>query len=189
MPTQKSEGVEKMDEQNTQNQENSKSSNKMLVPVVIGALIILAVVGIFAYQGMKGSQQAPTEVTGTPTAMVSESPTGVMTPEVSPAGTESASPYKDGTYKATGEYTTPGGTREVDVTLTIKNGVVTDTTFTGHATDPNSKRFQGEFADGYKVLVVGKSVDGITLTKVSGSSLTPKGFNDAVTKIKAEAQA
>lgn len=61
--------------------------------------------------------------------------------------------------------------------------------FEGLATDPNSKRFQGEFADGYKAQVIGKPIAEVFLTKVSGSSLTPKGFNDAVEKIKSEAKA
>jgi hypothetical protein len=40
----------------------------------------------------------------------------------------------------------------------------------------------------YKQYVVGKKIDEVQLTKVSGSSLTPQGFNDALAKIKAEAK-
>lgn len=169
-----------MDDQQTAVKANN--SMKIVIPVVIAALIVLGALGVVAYQGMKSGQtqtpvQQETVTTGTPTqteTMASETP--------------SASKYKDGEYSATGDYVSPGGPREIDLTLTIKDGVITGSEFTGHATDPNSKRFQGEFADNYKTMVVGKNLDEVSLTKVSGSSLTPKGFMDALTKIKEEAQ-
>ncbi|KXK09170.1 MAG: hypothetical protein UZ21_OP11001000228 [Microgenomates bacterium OLB22] len=48
---------------------------------------------------------------------------------------------------------------------------------------------QGLFAEGYKTQVVGKSIDELKLDVVNGSSLTPKGFEDALQKIKTEAAA
>jgi hypothetical protein len=57
-----------------------------------------------------------------------------------------------------------------------------------HPNHPESVQFEGMFADSYKPLVVGKSVDSINLDKVSGSSLTPKGFNDALDQIKSQAK-
>lgn len=95
--------------------------------------------------------------------------------------------YKDGTYEAEGEYVSPGGPEQVGLKLTLKDGVVTDSTFTPMAERPMSVTFQGQFAGGYKEFVVGKRIDEINITKVSGSSLTPKGFTDALAKIKAEA--
>ena len=37
-------------------------------------------------------------------------------------------------------------------------------------------------------MVVGKNIDEVAITKVAGSSLTPKGFTDALEKIKADAK-
>lgn len=51
-----------------------------------------------------------------------------------------------------------------------------------------SARFQDLFAQNYKPLVIGKNIDEVQLGKVSGSSLTPMGFNDALAKIKTQAQ-
>ena len=48
---------------------------------------------------------------------------------------------------------------------------------------------QGNFKAGFSELVVGKPVDQVSLSVVNGSSLTPKGFMDALAKIKAEAKA
>jgi hypothetical protein len=58
------------------------------------------------------------------------------------------------------------------------------------ADSPNkiSQRLQGMFAEGYQAEVVGKSLDEIDLDVVNGSSLTPKGFMDALDDIKAGAQ-
>ncbi len=98
------------------------------------------------------------------------------------------STYKDGTYTATGSYNSPAGPEQVKVTLVLKGDLVTDATVVSLATNPASKRFQGEFVTNYKELVVGKSIDSLNLTKVAGSSLTGKGFNDAVTQIKTQAK-
>lgn len=151
---------------------------KIVVPVVIVALVVLAAVGVFAYQNMQNQNQ-PAVI-----EQIVETQT-----ETNAMPTTEDSAYTDGTYEVVGTYVSPGGPREINVTLTLQNGVVTATEFEGLATDATSKRFQGEFADGYEAMVVGKNIDEISLTKVSGSSLTPKGFMDAVEKIKVEAQA
>lgn len=151
-------------------QVQSESKSKFAIPIAVAALVILAVVAVFAFQSLKGNQKV-SQATPTPTPTL-----------------QSSSPYKDGTYKVVGNYVSPGGPREIDVTLTLKDGVVTDSVFLGKATDPNTKRFQGEFGAGYKKFVIGKNIDEIAITKVSGSSLTPKGFKNALEKIKTKAQ-
>ncbi len=97
--------------------------------------------------------------------------------------------YKDGEYKQEGDYVSPGGAEQIDVDLTLKDGVVTQVTVTSKAENPKSKFMQGVFVENYKPLVVGKNIKDLNLGKVAGSSLTPKGFNDALAKIKALAKA
>lgn len=97
--------------------------------------------------------------------------------------------YKDGTYSATGVYTAPSGSEDLGVSLTLKGNIITDVTVTNTAKNEVSIKLQNMFIDGYKVLVVGKDINTVKLDKVSGSSLTPKGFNDALDKIKLQAQA
>ena len=78
----------------------------------------------------------------------------------------------------------------MDVTLTLESdGTISDATFVGNSRTPRSITMQGQFAAGFKEQVLGKSIDELSLSVVNGSSLTPKGFMDAVTKIKAEASA
>ncbi len=88
-----------------------------------------------------------------------------------------------------GNYVSPAGTEEVTVSVTIADDKVSMAEFIGHATHPTSKKRQADFNAGFKDFVVGKPIDQVSLTVVNGSSLAPKGFMDALSKIKAEAKA
>jgi uncharacterized protein with FMN-binding domain len=106
-------------------------------------------------------------------------------PDSSDAAT--AGSYTDGTYTESADYTSPGGTETVEVTVTLADGIITEVEAVGDGDNPNSKRYQGEFSDGIAAVVVGKSIDEISVDKVAGSSLTSAGFNDAIDAIKADA--
>jgi uncharacterized protein with FMN-binding domain len=97
--------------------------------------------------------------------------------------------YKDGTYNATGSYESPGGTQSITISVTLKDGVITDSSATEGANDPTAKQHQDEFVGGYKQQIVGKKIDNVRLSRVSGSSLTSQGFNSAIDQIKRQAQA
>lgn len=105
------------------------------------------------------------------------------------SGSTSDTPYTDGTYEATGSYQSPHGTESVDVTVTLKDDVVTDVTVVGHADNPDTTHYQGEFVAGIADVVVGKDIDEISVDRVGGSSLTSGGFRDALEQIKAKALA
>ena len=95
--------------------------------------------------------------------------------------------YVDGTYTADGSYQAPSGTESITVELTLADDKITDITVTPHATDPTAKGHQAEFVGGIAEQVVGKDIDTLNVTKVSGSSLTSAGFKIAITAIKGEA--
>lgn len=97
--------------------------------------------------------------------------------------------YEDGEYTARGEYISPGGPQSVGVTVTLSNSVITAVSVDTSETKGPSLEYQGKFAGGISDVVVGKSIDEIEVDKVSGSSLTSGGFNEAITQIKEEAQA
>lgn len=125
-------------------------------------------------------------------APAASSPTTSGT-STAPSGTAStlagsSSLYQDGTYSADGTYVSPNGTETVGVELTLAAGSVTAVNITQHPSNPNTRKFQGEFAGGIAAQVVGKSIDELNVSKVAGSSLTSGGFNEALDKIKAEAQ-
>lgn len=164
-----------MDNQ-TQVSSSGSSASKFVLPAVVAALIVFAAIGFYLY---KNNSAAPASITGT------SEKTKLETDSFAPSAKTS---YKDGTYKSTGKYITPGGERQIDVKLTLSRGSITDITVTPTAEDATSQRFQGEFANNYKGMVIGKNIDEVVLTKVSGSSLTPKGFTNALEQIKLEAK-
>lgn len=96
--------------------------------------------------------------------------------------------YADGSYSATGSYLSPAGQEEIYVTLILDNGLISDADVEVRASNPTSKMMQTAFTQGFSGQVVGKNIDEVSLTVVNGSSLTPKGFMDALSKIKAEAE-
>lgn len=101
-----------------------------------------------------------------------------------------AGAYKAGTYDAEGKYTNPAGPAQVGVEVTIDGaGTVSAVKVTPEATGGNSLQFQTQFANGISSEVVGKKIDSLQVTKVSGSSLTGNGFNAAIQEIITEAKA
>ena len=94
--------------------------------------------------------------------------------------------YVDGVYSATGQY--GGQPSFITVTVTLGDGVITAVQVTPHATVPRSLEFQRSFAAAVPRVVVGKPIDQIRVDKLAGSSGTPRGFNDAIQKIKAQAR-
>lgn len=149
--------------------------------VIVASVVVLAVVAFGAYYSMK-KPTSSVEVTTQPQA---QETTGTPTAAPVVAG------YKDGSYTASASYAIPedGKTESISVTLTLKDGVVTESVLTQNAADKTSKMYQSMFADEYKPMVVGKKIDEVKLDKVSGSSLTPMGFNQAVETIKTQAKA
>lgn len=96
--------------------------------------------------------------------------------------------YKDGAYDVTGSYRSPGGDESIEVKLTLKSNIITEVEVISNASNPRSQQFQERFMSGYKGMVIGKNINEVKLDKVSGSSLTSTGFNDALDKIKAQAK-
>ncbi|MBP7057015.1 FMN-binding protein [Candidatus Gracilibacteria bacterium] len=160
------------------------TKNTATATTVASAVVLVVVAGgITAYSMLNKAAVAPTVATTTPTATTP----AVITPSTPAQAVVSS--YKNGVYDMVGQYTSPGGPEQIDVKLTLTNNIITDATVGAKATLPISQRFQGMFIEGFKEYVVGKNIDEVNLGITSGSSLTPKGFNDALAKIKAQAKA
>jgi hypothetical protein len=98
-------------------------------------------------------------------------------------------PLADGTYTVTGGYQSPGGPETIGVTVSVANGVVTAVEVAPQAINDTSSRYQGQFAGGIAGEIVGKPLAEVEVTRVAGSSLTGRGFNEALDQIRSEAQA
>lgn len=107
----------------------------------------------------------------------------------SSSSSSSTATYKDGTYTAKGDYQSPEGAEDINVSITLADGVVTAVKTTTDGTSPDEVHYQGAFNGGIAAVVVGKKLDELSVDKVAGSSLTSTGFNAAVAKIKTQAQA
>ena len=93
---------------------------------------------------------------------------------------------KDGIYKGKSANYAYGA---IQVSIKITDGKIADIKVTPEATNGTSRGFQAKFASGISDEVVGKSLDELDVSKVSGSSLTSQGFNQAIEQIKADATA
>jgi uncharacterized protein with FMN-binding domain len=186
-------------------EEQTKEIQKKNWGKIIGifALILIPLAGIYAYMNKKIwskvqeemlEAQFKTQQIGKETENETEEesiPTQenpVVNPPVNTTTTGTSATYKDGSYTAVGNYLSPGGAETIGVTLTLKNGLITDAAMEVQANRSESRQYQEVVAANFKPLVIGKKIDDVKLSKVSGSSLTPKGFNDAVVKIKTQAK-
>ncbi|HSX32598.1 MAG TPA: FMN-binding protein [Candidatus Saccharimonadales bacterium] len=155
-------------------------------PVIIGIIAIVIVVVLIG--GAMALKKKETASSTNNTASQTAANTDNKTPAVEGADTSTGT-YKSGNYSATGSYSSPGGTEQIAVTLTLDGDTITDVTASPKAASPESSTYQEQFIEGYKSMVVGKDIDTVSLSKVSGSSLTSRGFNDAIDQIKQQAQA
>lgn len=165
-----------------------EQSSSKSIGVIIAVVVILGVVATSI--ALDKNDTATTPITPD-TAVVPVVPS-TPKPGVSGSTQQADKPktiYKNGTYSATGFYMSPGGGDKLNVTLVIANDLVTDATVTEAAGDNTSVKYQEKFIAGYKQYVIGQKIDSLKLTKVSGASLTPIGFNDALAQIKLKAKA
>lgn len=151
----------------------------------------IKIIGWLAVLGVSGLAFSRMETNNEPVIAGEPVPFATTTVTTSIPIANKKNKYTDGVYAADGKYSSPAGKESVSVTLTIKDDIVmsVDAIFSGKALNPGSIRAQELFSEGFKQYVVGKPIDSIKLTVVNGSSLTPKGFMDALTKIKTEADA
>lgn len=120
--------------------------------------------------------------------------TTTATSEVAVAKAEAItdSPYRDGKYTAVGTYTTPGGKQEkIGVTVNLTNSTITTFNIDTSMAEGLPQSFQNNVKTALisEKLVAGKNIDELNVSKISGSSLSPIGFNDAIEQIKEQAKA
>ncbi|GAA1697519.1 hypothetical protein GCM10009808_13720 [Microbacterium sediminicola] len=144
-----------------------------------------ALVGIgaaFTLAGCAGTEAATTADTADDT-------TTSTTDESTTTDSSGTGEYVDGTYTAEGSYATPESVESITVTLTIADDTVTAVEVTGEPQARETEQYQSAFVGGIADVVVGESVDEVSVSRVAGSSLTSTGFMQALETIKAEAAA
>jgi outer membrane biosynthesis protein TonB len=126
----------------------------------------------------------------TPSPSNSNNPTNSPTPApVAPTPTPApadSNTYTNGTYSARKSYRTPDGTYEMNVSVTVQNDKVTDSSLSFDSRGAGSG-YSKRFTSGYQSQVIGKDLGSINLSRVSGASLTTNAYNSALADIKSQA--
>lgn len=79
----------------------------------------------------------------------------------------------------------PGNyTESLGVQLTISNDYVTGAMVTNEADNDTSSWYQDQFIANYKSYVIGQPLKTLNVPNIAGGSLTPIGFNNAVSTIR-----
>jgi len=167
--------------------EQDVTSRKREIITALAVLIVIVVIvgAVTVTNRKKAAHVALMPKTDTST---SDTPPDTQTPAPS-TDTTTAGAYTDGSYTATGSYDSPGGNEKITVHITLAGDIITATSASSGAGDPEAREYQDMFISGYKQLVVGKNIASVRLSRVSGSSLTSQGFNNALAQIKQQAKA
>jgi hypothetical protein len=128
------------------------------------------------------------------TANVALTPTSIppVAPTASnpaPTPTPGASGYRDGTFNAAADYSVPRSTENIQVTLTLKDGAISNASVTNSEGDDQSASYQQDFASVFKSYVVGKKIADLKFGIIAGASDTTQGFSDALSQIASKAKA
>ena len=115
------------------------------LPPAVTALIVIALITLITVATVMLSKTGEQRSSSDP-KLTTENRVGMSTRTI----------YKDGTYHATGQYSTPGGRESIDLSVTIRNDEITATSLTQNARSEQAKDYQQQFAAGYKQAVVGK---------------------------------
>jgi uncharacterized protein with FMN-binding domain len=169
----------------------ANSRKRQLITTLAVLIVIVAIVAAVTVTNKKKPAMSNTSDVTAPTSSDTSTTTSNDPQDAAPTTSTPATSmaFKDGTYTATGSYDSPGGNESITVTVTLADDSVTATSATSGANDPEAREYQGQFIASYKQLVVGKKISGISLSRVSGSSLTSQGFNSAIQKIESQAKA
>jgi major membrane immunogen (membrane-anchored lipoprotein) len=154
---------------------SEKNNNKKQLFLAVGFLAVLLLVLLL-------SQSPKKNVENSLSSDQVLAPTTVLTESVTSGN------YQNGQYQAVGKYLSPGGEESIQVELTLQDGKVVAAQAKSLATLPTSQEFQKQFVENFQPQVLGKNINELSLDKVAGSSLTPKGFNNAVEQIKEQAK-
>ncbi len=119
--------------------------------------------------------------TVTPPQITMTQPTGTDTPDTQ------TGEYKDGTYTSEIEYSSNGQNESIVVALEITDGKIVNFANTHSKSHEISEKLQNAFEEELTDELIGKELEGISLTQIGGASDTTDAFMLAVEEIQDEA--
>ena len=175
-----------------------KPQEKTFIVAGASAVLIAAGLGGSYLFFSKDNSSAANHATTTPTTTTPNTAatsgntdtTGTTTNNTSATPAQTASSgYKDGTYSATTQYRVPRGSNNIDVSVTVKDGIVTAVKASHDYNDRESGMYIDSFESTLQSAVAGKSLDGLQLNRIGGATLTTVAFDDAIASIQNDAKA
>lgn len=155
---------------------------KLPSPIGQGSAVV-GIAGALLLAGCAAESSSADTATGSAPSPSTEATASSATSSPSAVAGE----YKDGTFTADGSYQTPETVEKISVSITLSGGTVTKVSVTGDPQAAETTHYQTQFIGGISAQVVGKKLDEISVDRVAGSSLTSKGFNQALATIRTEA--
>lgn len=161
---------------------------KSKVKLVTTVIAVLVIAGVVLLADHLKSQDASTNTLSSTTTTTSNNSTDTASTGSTSTATSTGT-VKDGTYSATSSYSVPHGTEQIQVSVTLKDGIITDSSIQNSESDFDSRQYQEGFTAEYKVKVVGKKISGLHVGVIAGASDTTEGFNKALSVIASKAEA
>jgi uncharacterized protein with FMN-binding domain len=167
------------------------SKQTILAVSAVGLLVLIGAGVVLFTSTQKDTAGSSTSSSSTSISSslssTSSSTSSLSTTSISTA--TAATVYRDGTYKASGSYTSPGGNESVEVTITLKDDLITSVSTSTDSKERQSRQYLGLFSQGISGQVNGKTLDNANVSgNVNGSSLTGRGFNQALKNIADQAR-
>ena len=138
-----------------------------------GILVLIAVFGIsvIAFLSLNKKDEQIPQLTTPLKVTVTEPVASVQAPTIK-------------TYSTTVNYKVPeGGSQSMGLTVTVNGAVISSISISQSKSGENSKKWQNNFENNYKPLVLGKNIKSVNLSRVGGASITTNAFNQAIKSI------
>jgi hypothetical protein len=89
------------------------------------------------------------------------------------------------TRQANVSYSVPeDGTENLAMTVTLTNGTISDISFSMTPTNKESAEYYNKFKNSFpRSQVIGKTIGGVSLSRIGGASLTTNAFNKAISQL------
>ncbi|TAL14092.1 calcium-binding protein [Patescibacteria group bacterium] len=169
---------------------SDQTKTKIIGLIVIVLVTTVGTAGAVAYNARSNQQIAASASQPNVVSTTSSSQTTTSATSPTPTTSSTANTYKDGTYTANGSFYTPDGTEQIGVKLTLASDKITAVSIDSSSIySGTSVEYTNRFSDGISSAVVGKNIADVQVYRISGASLTPMGFNNALTTIENEAKA
>lgn len=176
-----------------------QSAKNTILYSVIGLVVALAAYAIVSFVvsmlGGTSGNATPNPVKQKPVAPGPAPTAPAPTPIPTPAPVTPKNPtvpakntYRNGSYSAKVAYSPKGLPDTIVTNLTISNDKVTAVSIVDDPSNAKSKRYVDSFKSALSGAVVGKSLSGLSLSRVGGASLTTPAFNQTLDAIRNQAK-